>query len=118
LIDNSMYNRVKGLHHDKGKLFENQIFRDLIRQNRNIFFYKNQSSKVDFIDNATAIQVCYSLTRENQTRELSGLEAASQLPGIKEFRLIINESEVSIDHPFIEVIPYWQTVLKNNSNFR
>ena len=62
---------------DYGKLLENLVFSELLKQNYDIYFY-NDTTECDFIakkdDKLIAIQVCYELNSFNQTRELNGLK--------------------------------------------
>ncbi len=97
LIDNGIYNHVKSFPSDKGKSFENLIFLDLKRRgNLNLSFYKTSRGETDFVYGDGAIQVCFSLSKENIKRELYGLEQAIPLyPGKNRKIIVLEESEVS-----------------------
>lgn len=61
---------------DFGKLFENLVFTELIKQNYDIYYF-NKDFECDFIckkdDKLIAVQVCYELNAYNFDREINGL---------------------------------------------
>ncbi len=61
---------------DFGKLFENLVYTELVKQNYKIYYF-NKDFECDFIcikDNmCIAIQACYELTPQNKDREINGL---------------------------------------------
>jgi uncharacterized protein len=93
-----------------GKLFENLVYSELIKQNRwDIYFYNNKK-ECDFIvhgENKIAIQACYDLNEENKPRELAGL-----LEAMKEFKLskgvIITYNQEEIISHEVSVVPFWK----------
>lgn len=113
LIDNGLYNRVKGIQFDKGKLLENQVFRDLIINDTKINFYKNKSTETNFLINDTAIQVCRRLTVENSIREIKGLEVCNNLESITNLLILTGDVEYNFEHKVIQAIPYWKAALEN-----
>jgi len=77
IVDNSFLAQISfRFSKDYGKLFENLVFNELLKQNYEIYFF-NDKKECDFIvkkENKTvAIQVCYKLDNFNKDRELNGL---------------------------------------------
>jgi len=78
-----------------GKLLENLVLTELIKEGYEVYFY-NKNFECDFIvkkeNKLLAIQVCYELNSENQKRELNGLK---KLPFEVEEKIVLtyNQSE-------------------------
>jgi predicted AAA+ superfamily ATPase len=73
---------------DSGRRLENAVFNYLRTRNREIFYFLD-GNECDFIlkkrtGKPSAIQVCYTLTRDNLERELAGLYEALKFFGLKE----------------------------------
>lgn len=111
-LDNGLIEAVSfKLSENKGKLFENLVFSELLKQkNTNLFFY-NEEKECDFILKQgldfLAIQVAYELTPENRQREISGLNSALekyQIP--KGYIITFNQNEIVSTK--IEIVPFWQ----------
>jgi len=75
--DNGFVSLSYSFSSNKGKLLENLVYTELLKNNFEIYFY-NKNFECDFIakkDSKTiAIQVCYELTLQNQDREFQGLK--------------------------------------------
>jgi predicted AAA+ superfamily ATPase len=90
-----------------GKLLENLVLTELIKEGYEVYFY-NKNFECDFIakkeNKLLAIQVCYELNRENQKRELNGLK---KLPFEVEEKIVLtyNQSE---DLEGIRVVAFWE----------
>ncbi len=90
-----------------GKLLENLVLTELIKEGYEIYFY-NKNFECDFIakkeGKTIAIQVCYELNDMNRKRELNGLK---KLPFEVDEKIIMtyNESEKLED---IEIISFWE----------
>jgi len=90
---------------DYGKLLENLVFSELLKQEYEIYFF-NDKKECDFIakkDNKIiAIQVCYELNSFNKERELNGLN----LPFKVDEKLVItyNQNETMGD---IKIVSFW-----------
>ncbi len=102
---------------DKGKIFENIIFIELKRRNKEIFYHKNKH-ECDFVVKEglkikEAIQVCYSINEDNRERELKGLVEAICNYGLKKGVLITSEQEeeFKINTKKIIVKPLWKWLL-------
>ena len=91
-----------------GKLLENLVFTELLKQEYEVYFY-NKNFECDFIakkENKTiAIQVCYKLTNENRKREFNGLK---KLPFEVDEKIVLtyNQSEEKSDE--IRVVGFWE----------
>ena len=68
LVDNGLYSRVRN-RPDLGKLLENQVFVDLLRQGSHPHFLRNEEGEVDFITDDWMVQVCLELSDANRRRE-------------------------------------------------
>ena len=90
-----------------GKLLENLVFTELLKQEYEVYFY-NKNFECDFIvkkENKTiAIQVCYELTNENRKREFNGLK---KLPFEVDEKIVLtyNQSEESEG---VRVVSFWE----------
>ena len=111
IVDNGLYNYSSRFENDYGKYLENQIFCDLQKRHKKIFFLKNNKFEIDFITEKTGIQVCYSLTTENKQREFKSLlESLEDKTIIKAELITYNETEVK-PPPNINISPYWSKAL-------
>ena len=95
---------------DQGRILETIVFLELKRQNKNIYYFKN-NFECDFLikENnkiSRVYQVCYQLTDENVQRELSGLEHAMKRTEAKEGFILTFDQEDEING--IPVIPVWR----------
>lgn len=66
---------------DNGSILENYVFMELRRLSNDIYYYNEQNRECDFLvnphsKNTVCIQVCWTLTPENQEREIQGLLSA------------------------------------------
>jgi predicted AAA+ superfamily ATPase len=90
-----------------GKLLENLVLTELIKENYEVYFY-NKGFECDFIvrkeGKIMAIQVCYELTAENRKREFNGL---IKLPFEVDEKIVIsyNQTEQLDD---MRVISFWE----------
>jgi len=96
---------------DLGRLLENIVFVELFRRgNTEINYYKN-GFECDFITKDTCIQVCHTLTQENEQREINGLhEAAKRFSGRK---CIIITYDQETEKNKTKVIPIWKWLLED-----
>lgn len=118
-IDNGVLNLL--LLESETLLFENlvalQLFRKYgnDRENERIFFF-NENAEVDFYipEDCTAIQACYSISRQKDTFDRE-VDALRKLPKFKECRkriIITKEDEGTVNDEFgeIQIVPFvkWQ----------
>ena len=119
-IDNGFsYANSVSFSKDKGKMLENQVFLELRRRYKDIFYYQDDG-ECDFILKekekiVQAIQVCYDFNDENQEREINGL-----IKSLNNFKLdegIIltfnQEDTFEIEGKKINVLPVWKWMIKN-----
>lgn len=83
-----------------GRLYENVVFNELKRRNKEIFFLNEDGHECDFIVQergriTEAYQVCYDLNEDNKKREIKGLLAACSKFGLDE-GVIITESSSGV----------------------
>jgi len=105
---------------DLGRLIENLVFLELLRNKKELYYWKSQKEEVDFIikkENRIEqlIQVCYSLENEKtKEREINGLLRASDELKCKNL-LVISwdyEGEGEFKGKKIKFIPLWKWLLK------
>ena len=101
-----------------GKALENVVFLELKRNNKELFYYKDQTSECDFIIShhskiIAAIQVCYELEEaETRKREIKGLLHACQKFNLTSGTIISNDTEEQFtqNNTQITITPFhkWQ----------
>ncbi len=114
-VDNGLHSAVTtSVLRDIGRKLENMVFCELRRRWRQIFYYNNNGHECDFLiceknRPTKAIQVCYQLAHDNETRELDGL-----LTAMKDFNindgiiLTFDQSDIIVeDGKTISVTPVW-----------
>lgn len=84
LVDNGLHSILFSLSQNLGKLFENLVLNDLIREGKELYFLKEKGVEIDFVFDDKAIQVCHTLTDSNIEREVEGLKYAMKQNYIKE----------------------------------
>ncbi len=104
---------------DYGKRLENVVFLELLRVYETIFFEKDQRYECDFIlvrgkKVTQAIQVCYELSAENESREIKGLLVACDKHKLKKGLLLTYDEERTIVEKGvrIDVLPVWKWLLQ------
>lgn len=120
--DIGFYNAVGfSFSENYGKKLENIVYQELIRRNKEIFYWKSiKGNEVDFLVRKgtkviEAYQVTYYLNKENIERELSGLVHCRDEFGDIKMVLLTNEQEEIIDYQGINVklFPIWKWLLTN-----
>lgn len=95
---------------DKGRLFENLVFNELINKGFNNISFDNSKGECDFLamkDGAThAFQVCYELT--DQKRKVGGFKH-TQAPAASKTIITYNQKDLDGD---IRITPLWEWVLE------
>ncbi len=105
---------------DKGKKLENTILVNLIRKNKNIHYYKTNSSDIDFViteENRACelIQVSYSIKDpDTYAREINSLLEASDKLSCNTLTVVTFNEENNIERngKIIKVLPAWKWLLK------
>jgi len=97
-----------------GRIFENLVFLELKRRNKDIFYFQKEK-ECDFIikqENSISqvIQACYQFTKENKEREIAGLLEAMKEFKLKEGTILTYEQEENliIEGKKIRIIPLWK----------
>ncbi|MEA3499051.1 MAG: ATP-binding protein [Campylobacterota bacterium] len=95
---------------DLGKLFENLVYTELMKQNYEIYYF-NKDFECDFIckkeEQTIAIQVCYELTNQNKQRELNGL-IKLKLKCDKKLLITYDNTEQFENLDDIDVVNFWE----------
>ena len=119
-IDNGMLSAINfSFSQDNGKLLENMIATEILKQNKELFYYK-KDYETDFIiktnNNYIPVQVCYSLqNQETKKREVRGLLSACKDLNT-DVGIIISfdeEKEEKIKDIQIKTIPCYKFILQN-----
>lgn len=113
-IDTGLARSVSfSLSKDIGRLMETAVRIELRRRGKQVFYFKN-GTECDFIIKEErkineAIQVCYSINKENETREINGLRNAMRTFGLKKGLLLTMNQEEKRDE--IEIRPFLDWLL-------
>lgn len=119
LIDNC-FASVLGfrLSEDYGRFLENLVFVELLRREKEIFYFQ-EKHECDFVLKEgskiqQAIQVCYEINRDNETRETNGLLEAMEACRLAEGLLLTydQEDEKMIRDKKIRTMPVWKWLLE------
>jgi len=109
---------------DIGRLYENLVFMELKRRQKEFYYYKEKSGEeVDFIIKKgrkirECIQVCYKIDEfDTRKREISGLLKAVEEFKLKKGTIITADKEESIMEKGkkIEFMPLWKWLLKGKT---
>jgi hypothetical protein len=120
IIDNGLLNAIDfGVSENRGKLLENMVATEFLKQNKNLFYFKD-GTECDFIvqeknhSNLSAIQVSLSLQNDTtRSREIKGLVNACNHLKIKNGTIITFDEEETIKESTctIDVIPFYKYFL-------
>jgi len=117
VIDNGLRNSVSfKFSKDLGKLAENLTFIELKRQQKEIYYWKN-NGEIDFViknkdDSLDLINVCYSENSEIPEREINSLlEFKENYKSIKINKSIILTKDFESKNKDILFIPLWKWLL-------
>jgi len=101
---------------DNGKLLENLVYVTLRGKGYEVFYYK-EKGECDFIYRKNkvqgAIQVCFQLNSDNQTREINGIIDAMKFLDLSEGLILTNseEDEIKIENKKITIMPVWKWLI-------
>ncbi|MES9857745.1 MAG: ATP-binding protein [Sedimenticola sp.] len=114
IIDNSYKQLFDAFSsRDLGKLYENLVFLQLRRENREIYYFK-EKYEVDFITQNQLINVTHSLEDpQTRKREIRSLQEAMEALQTEEATLITADQEEthSVKQGTIHLIPLWKWLL-------
>ncbi|MBX8640143.1 MAG: ATP-binding protein [Thermoplasmata archaeon] len=106
---------------NKGRILENQVFLNMRRHGRQVYYYKGKR-ECDFVVRegnsiVRAIQVCYDIDDDNRDREIKGLVEAMETFGLKEGLLLTcnQEDEMEFSERKIAIKPVWKWFLEQDS---
>jgi predicted AAA+ superfamily ATPase len=109
-IDNSLVNKLGfGFSANKGRMLENIVFIELLRRKKEVYYF-SEKNECDFLIKeglqiVEAIQVVYSLNKENFEREFGGLKEAMDKFTIPQGLFIVNDStDVVIERDDIKIV--------------
>ena len=101
---------------DDGRLLENAVFLSLRRDTPEIFYFKQQG-ECDFVVReknkiVRAIQVCYRIDSDNQTREIDGLWEAMHFFDLDQGELVTLDQEDTLvkEGKRIALVPAWKWI--------
>lgn len=94
---------------NRGKLFENLVYSEFLKRNKEIYYYSNKN-ECDFIvkdnEELSAFQATYELNDENRKREVKGLKEALKDLNIKQGFIITYDQNGEIDG--IPIVAFWE----------
>ena len=105
-----------------GRVLENQVFLDLRRHGRQVYYYKGKG-ECDFVVRegssiVRAIQVCYDLDDNNRDREFKGMIEAMETFNLQEGLLLTSnqDDEVDVSGKKIVIKPVWKWSIEQASS--
>ncbi len=122
-INDPAFHNLIGFRNSKnlGRKLENAVYLALRRTKSELFSFSGKG-ECDFIlfdeqRKAKAFQVCYTITPENENREISGLLEAMEFFGISEGTILTldQESNQVKDGKNITILPVWKWLLKSST---
>ena len=106
---------------DKGRILENAVYLELLRQKNEIYYYKTENNlEIDFLIKKKSnikdlIQVSFDIENpKTRDRELKALKRAMRELKIKQATLITmyHEEVIEFDKKKINIMPAWRWMLK------
>ena len=118
LIDNGLAKQIGfSFSENYGKLLENQVFLELKRRNKELFYFR-EKNECDFLIKeknkiTNAIQVCYEINQNNKEREIKGLTEAMKKFNLKEGTIVTLNQEETIkqNNLTIKIVPAYKWFL-------
>lgn len=118
LIDNGLAKQIGfSFSENYGKLLENQVFLELKRRNKELFYFQ-EKNECDFLIKeknkiTNAIQVCYEINQNNKEREIKGLTEAMKKFNLKEGTIVTLNQEETIkqNNLTIKIVPAYKWFL-------
>ncbi len=96
---------------DLGHRLENAVFLALRRHKLRVSYAGEPHLwECDFVTDSEAIQVCATLTAQNQEREVRGAVRGAALPGKRRATIITldQRDQITLDDTRVEVVPAWE----------
>lgn len=120
-VDTGLANIVSmSFSEDKGRLLENAVFLELKRQNKEIYYYKQQDYEIDFIvrennKDTEIIQVTWNMNdMDTRKRELRSIDKVIKRLGIKKATIVTIDTRETIKRNGynIEVVPAYEWFMR------
>ena len=110
-IDNGLINATTfKFSHNHGKLLENLVYSELLKQGYSEIYFDNDTKECDFIVHDAkvlfAVQVCYEFHDGNRERELAGLKQAMKKYKLKRGFIITYAYEEDVEEG-IQIVPFY-----------
>ncbi|MFH0970546.1 MAG: ATP-binding protein [Candidatus Diapherotrites archaeon] len=125
-IDTGLVNKMGfRLSDDNGRLLENIVLLELLRQNQKVFYWKDDKQReVDFLiieknKVKEAIQVSFELSdAKTKDREITGLISAMKKFNLQTGTILTRHTEKSekADNKTIHFIPVWKWLIENDQS--
>jgi predicted AAA+ superfamily ATPase len=118
-IDNALIRKLGFIFsEDKGRFLENMVFIELMRQGKEIYYFKGKG-ECDFlvrdgINITGAIQVCYAFgDNETRDREVKGLMEALVAYNLDEGLILTDDTEETVEQKGIRIriLPVWKWLM-------
>jgi hypothetical protein len=127
-INDIGFSNVLGFNFSKnlGHIFENIVFQELKRRNKEVYYWKSKSGKeVDFVIKKglkieEAINVCFNLADyKTKSREIDSLIEAKKEIGVNKLTIITEDEEGTekTDKVSIKIIPLWKWLLMERGEY-
>jgi len=117
LMDTGFSLLASSFTENRGRLLENVVSIEFVRQRRRVLYYRN-TSECDFLvqegtRTAEAWQVCWALNRSNEKREINGLLEAMREYRIPEGGILTyaQEETRSVEGSEVRILPVWKWLL-------
>ena len=118
VIDTAFSNRL-GFHfsENRGRILENIVFVELLRRKKSAYYYSGKQ-ECDFLIKdglhvSEAIQVVWTLDKQNLDREYGGLREAMECYELKKGLIITAGTEIpeDINDDSIRIMPIWEWLM-------
>ena len=111
LVDNGLYEARRSINSDIGKLLENAVFGNLLRNQKKITFWNDGKHEIDFVTEHRLIQACYQLNSQNINRETSAFSAFNRKNNTAlKPDLVVMESDVDND----SAVSFYDWIIRRN----
>lgn len=119
VIDQAFATRIGfNFSENKGRILENIVFLELKRRNKEIYYHHGKH-ECDFVVKEDckineAIQVCYFIDQNNESRERGGLLEAMRTYNLEKGIILTYDQEYSfeIESLPVDVVPVWKWLLR------
>lgn len=110
------FKRAVSITEDKGRVFENMVYLELLRCGENAYYYSGKQ-ETDFVtEGRELINASFSLDdEETRKREVNGLFESMEVFGINQSFLLNYDEKGTIKkgNYTVEILPFWRWVLES-----